>query len=223
MVLPAHGGGAGVANSPHPTAVEAPVLRHRYPKLACAALAATVACVAHAGGPTRVVVATRGAGNVLLGAPAIGVHPTAPAAIAPSFRSPTLTTTRFIGPRLVPGFPLPVYVGAPSYFDPVAIVAAPPVAAAPVPPPAPPAPPAPEVVEHADGRYVLRGNGVEVPYRWAWIPNPPAAPPPTTAPASKPDVRLYGGTDEDGVVHVTDRFDRIPARHREQAKRNASS
>jgi hypothetical protein len=90
------------------------------------------------------------------------------------------------------------------------------------PPPAPPAPPLPEVVEHADGRYVLRGNGVDVPYRWAWIPNPPPAPPAAAAPA-KPDVRLYGWTDEHGAVHVTDRFDRIPERYREQAKRNASS
>ena len=40
---------------------------------------------------------------------------------------------------------------------------------------------------------------------------------------AKPDVRLYGWTDEHGVLHVTDRLDRIPERHREQAKRNASS
>jgi hypothetical protein len=76
------------------------------------------------------------------------------------------------------------------------------------------------VVEYSDGRYELRGDGVSVPYRWVWIPNPPRAPPPTS---SKPDVRLYGWTDEHGVVNVTDRLDRIPARYREQAKRNASS
>lgn len=195
---------------------------NRCSKLVCAALVATVAGVAQAGGPTRAVVATRGAGNALLGLPAIGVYAAAPAAITPSFRSPTLSTTRLVGPRLIPGFPLPVYVGSPSYFDPVAVVAAP-VAAAPVPPPAPLAPPAPEVVEHADGRYVLRGNGIDVPYRWAWIPNPPPSPPPSAAAPSKPDVRLYGWTDEHGAVYVTDRFDRIPERYREQAKRNASS
>jgi hypothetical protein len=53
-----------------------------------------------------------------------------------------------------------------------------------------------------------------------WVPNPPTAQPTATA---KPDVRLYGWTDEQGMLHVTDRFDRIPERHREQAKRNASS
>ena len=101
--------------------------------------------------------------------------------------------------------------------------AAPPLAYV-APPPAPAAPPPPperEVVEHSDGRYELRGDGISVPHRWVWVPKPPAAPP--TAAARKPDVRLYGWTDEQGVVNVTDRLDRIPERHREQAKRNASS
>lgn len=29
-----------------------------------------------------------------------------------------------------------------------------------------------------EGRYILQGDGVNVPYRWVWIPNPPTAPPP---------------------------------------------
>jgi hypothetical protein len=191
-------------------------VRH-LPTLAFLGLAATLAFAAHAGGPSR-----GGGGGTLLGKPAIGVFPAAPAAIAPSFRSPTLPRTRVFGPRPVAGFGVPVYVGPPAYYEPP--VQAPPVVyvvpAAPPAPAEPPPPPQREVVEHADGRYELRGDGIGVPHRWVWVPNPPAAPP--TA-AAKPDVRLYGWTDEHGVLHVTDRLDRIPERHREQAKRNASS
>lgn len=191
-------------------------MRKQLPTLAFLGLAATLAFAADAKGPSR------GGGTVtVLGKPAIGVFPAAPAAIAPSFRSPTLPRTRFFGPRPIAGIGVPVYVGPPAYYDPA--YAVPPVAY--VAPPIPPAPAAPpperEVVEHSDGRYELRGDGISVPYRWVWIPNPPPAPP-TTA-ASKPDVRLYGWTDEHGMLHVTDRLDRIPERHREQAKRNASS
>ena len=32
-----------------------------------------------------------------------------------------------------------------------------------------------------EGRYVLQGDGIDVPYRWVWIPNPPTAPPPPNA------------------------------------------
>jgi hypothetical protein len=28
------------------------------------------------------------------------------------------------------------------------------------------------------GRYVLRGDGITVAYRWVWVPNPPPSPPP---------------------------------------------
>ena len=32
-----------------------------------------------------------------------------------------------------------------------------------------------------EGRYVLQGDGIDIPYRWVWIPNPPTAPPPPSA------------------------------------------
>jgi hypothetical protein len=32
-----------------------------------------------------------------------------------------------------------------------------------------------------EGRYYLQGDGVTVPYRWVWVPNPPTAPPPADA------------------------------------------
>lgn len=184
----------------------------RIPTLAFLGLAATLAFAAEAGGPSR-------GGGAVFGRPAIGVFPTAPAAIAPSFRNATFARTHYFGPRAIAGVGVPVFVGPPAYYGP-AEYAAPPIAYV-APPPAPPAPPPPEVVEYSDGRYELRGDGIAVPHRWVWVPKPPAAPPTATPP--KPDVRLYGWTDEQGVVNVTDRFDRIPVRFREQAKRNASS
>jgi hypothetical protein len=194
-------------------------LRKNLSTLAFLGFAASLAFAADAKGPSR------GGGTVtVLGKPAIGVFPAAPAAIAPSFRSPTLPRTRFFGPRPIAGFGVPVYVGPPAFYETPVQAPSPVVYVVPAAPPAPAAPPPPperEVVEHSDGRYELRGDGISVPYRWVWIPNPPRTPP-TTA-ASKPDVRLYGWTDEHGVLHVTDRLDRIPERHREQAKRNASS
>jgi hypothetical protein len=36
-------------------------------------------------------------------------------------------------------------------------------------------------------------------------------------------VTLYGWTDEQGALHITDRLEKVPERHRAQAKRNASS
>jgi len=41
-------------------------------------------------------------------------------------------------------------------------------------------PPAPQIereVIFPQGRYVLLGDGVTDPFRWVWVPNPPAAPP----------------------------------------------
>jgi hypothetical protein len=39
------------------------------------------------------------------------------------------------------------------------------------------------IVEYPHGRYVLRGDGVNVAYRWVWIPNAPP-PPPDDAPTA---------------------------------------
>jgi hypothetical protein len=215
------------------------MVRSRAGKLACFGLGATLAVAAHAGGPRGGAVVVTGGGAVavtgggavtvtggggaVFGRPIVGVFPTAPAAIAPSFRNSTFPRTFFPGPRPVVAGAVPVYVGPPAYYDPW-LAGAPQVAYAAAPQSAvPPAPPPPErQVEYQDGRYELRGDGVSVPYRWVWVPNPPPAPP---ASASKPgpDVRLYAWTDEQGVIHVTDRLDRIPERHRAQAKRDASS
>jgi hypothetical protein len=177
-------------------------------------LAASLALPADAGGPRR--------SAPILGQPVLGVHPTAPAAVAPSFRQP-VPRTRLHGVRpfapfvggVVYGAP-PVAYAVPAYVDlPVADVVPP---AVPPVPAAPPPPPRRDVVDYSDGRYELRGDGITVPYRWAWIPNPP--PPPT---ARGPEVTLYAWTDEQGTLHVTDRLDKVPERHRAQAKRNATS
>ena len=171
------------------------------------------ASAASATGPFR--------GGAVLGRPVVGVFPTAPAAIAPSFRNSTFVRTYHFGPRPVAGIGVPVWVGPPAFYDPAAYAPPPVVYALPAQPPAaaPPPPPEREVVEYSDGRYELRGDGIAVPYRWVWIPKPP--PPPQANPAR--EVRLYGWTDEQGVVHITDRLDTVPERHRAQAKRNASS
>jgi hypothetical protein len=186
----------------------------RFRTIACFGVLVALASAAHASPP----------GGALLGRPVVGVHPGAPAAIAPSFRSP-VPRTRVPVVRSAPWAAVPVFVGPPVYYDPAYVV--PPVALVPAvessaPPPAPAAPPPPperDVVHYADGRYELRGDGIATPHRWVWVPNPP--PPP--APSSGREVRLYGWVDENGVVNVTDRLDRVPERHRAQAKRNASS
>jgi len=95
---------------------------------------------------------------------------------------------------------------------------------------APPSPPAPTVVQYPTGRWELRGDGLTIPYRWVWIPNPPAAPPPPAGepmtpapPASSPpeppgNTRIYRWTDGQGVLHLTDRLETIPERYRSQAR-----
>src|SRR5207244_2699988 len=80
----------------------------------------------------------------------------------------------------------------------------------------------------------LRGDGVSMPYTWAWIPNPPMAPPAATptsvpaAPTAPPAVEqgsarrpsppraghLYRWIDEQGAVHWTDRLDAVPEQYR---------
>src|SRR5262249_35883310 len=39
-------------------------------------------------------------------------------------------------------------------------------------------PPAPPIFCYVGGCYHLRGNGVNIPYQWVWVPNAPAVPPP---------------------------------------------
>jgi len=85
------------------------------------------------------------------------------------------------------------------------------------------------VVEFPTGRYVLQGDGVNAPYVWVWIPNPPPGPPPLpppppTAPPGAPSSdpggpyapqrSIYQWTDEQGVIHLTDRPDTIPLQYR---------
>jgi len=97
------------------------------------------------------------------------------------------------------------------------------------PPSLAPPPPMPTVIEYPTGRYELRGDGITTPYRWVWIPNPPpappAAPPPPDAPTSPAppasrdpgparQTTVYRWTDEQGVLHLTDRRDAVPARYR---------
>ena len=93
---------------------------------------------------------------------------------------------------------------------------------------APPA--APSVIEYATGRYELRGDGMTAPYTWVWIPNPPSGPPgapPTGGSASgEPSSRhgqVYRWTDDQGVMHMTDRWEVVPEQYRGQAKQNQRS
>jgi hypothetical protein len=91
------------------------------------------------------------------------------------------------------------------------------ISLAPAPPPAPTQPPRPNVVEFPSGRYELRGDGMTVPYTWVWIPNPPSAPPSAGTPRVSRH-ELYRWTDEEGVLHATDRLEVVPPKYRSQAK-----
>jgi hypothetical protein len=98
---------------------------------------------------------------------------------------------------------------------------------------APPAPPMPSVIQYPTGRWELRGDGLTVPYRWVWIPNPPPAPPSSMPPGGEPvappppvssrpeppgNTRIYRWTDGQGVLHLTDRLETIPERYRSGAR-----
>jgi Domain of unknown function (DUF4124) len=109
-----------------------------------------------------------------------------------------------------------VYVAPPLPAPPPA-----PVAAVPVTVPAPPS-----VVEHATGRYELRGDGIGTPYVWVWIPNPPAAPPAAGAaredpPAAASRSEIYRWTDEQGTTFWTNRREQVPERYRSRASGSA--
>jgi len=103
---------------------------------------------------------------------------------------------------------------------------------------APPASPTPSVIQYPTGRWELRGDGLTIPYRWVWIPNPPTAPPPPTSPSGEPvtpaplesgrpeppgNTKIYRWTDGQGVLHLTDRLDTVPERYRAQARASRSS
>jgi hypothetical protein len=103
------------------------------------------------------------------------------------------------------------YVSPPPVDQPAAAVATP--AESPV----------PRVVEHATGRYELRGDGTTTPYQWVWIPHPPsappeAAPPSTREPGATDRMPSYRWTGEDGTIFLTNRLDRVPESHRAQAR-----
>ena len=80
----------------------------------------------------------------------------------------------------------PVHPPPPPVYAPPPIIAAPaPAYAAPTPaarPASRSAAAAVNVVQYANGRYVLRGDGVTTAYQWVWIPNAPPPPPPPAHP-----------------------------------------
>lgn len=103
---------------------------------------------------------------------------------------------------------------------------------------APSPPPTPSVIQYPSGRWELRGDGLTIPYRWVWIPNPPTAPPsappsgaepvaPPPPASSRPEppgnTRIYRWTDGQGVLHLTDRLDTVPERYRAQARASRPS
>jgi hypothetical protein len=101
-----------------------------------------------------------------------------------------------------------------------------------------PTPPTPSVIQYPTGRWELRGDGLTIPYRWVWIPNPPSAPPSPTPPSGEPvtpvppastrpeppgNTKIYRWTDGQGVLHLTDRLDTVPERYRAQARASRPS
>lgn len=74
----------------------------------------------------------------------------------------------------------PVYQAPPVAYPPAPVYSAPAYSAPAYAQPAsvPPASARQQVVQCSTGRYVLQGDGVVAPYRWVWIPNPPAGPAP---------------------------------------------
>jgi hypothetical protein len=105
----------------------------------------------------------------------------------------------------------------------------------------PPPQPLQRVVEFPSGRYELHGDGVTTAYRWVWIPNPPASPPveepvappapaappasqapPPAAPERTRRADIYRWTDEAGVVHITDRLEKVPEAYRSKVTKTQS-
>jgi hypothetical protein len=123
----------------------------------------------------------------------------------------------------VPSVVYYTYYSPPVYYAPPVVYQAPPVYV--------PAPAMSRVVEYPTGRYELRGDGVVTPYEWAWIPNPPAAPPAPVEPATVTPERTaavvtpsgpreaFRWTDDHGVTTWTDRLDNVPERYRARVQR----
>ena len=131
----------------------------------------------------------------------------------------------FYPPPLVaatPAYPAVPYAGPSPYVPPLTYDVS--TFSAPA---APPPPPVPRVVEFPTGRYELRGDGIQTPYTWVWIPNPPTAPPTQPLPgapaaadpaALAPRPQVYEWVDEQGVVHWTNRREAVPPRYRPSAR-----
>jgi hypothetical protein len=85
----------------------------------------------------------------------------------------------YAAPAYYPSYYRPAYPYPPYAYAPPVYTAPPPryYAAAPAATYAPPAAAQTEVV-YPHGRYVLRGDGTTVAYRWVWVPSPPPTPPP---------------------------------------------
>ncbi len=154
-----------------------------------------------------------------VGGPAYGAP--YPAAPSPASAGPMVYNVNIYNPAPVPVQPVvQPPMAQPAVYEP------PPVSTGPAAPASPQG-----VVEYEGGRYELRGDGMTMPYKWVWIPNPPPGPPGSSAmraPASgelAPARRgtVYRWIDDQGVLHMTDRWLTVPQRYREQAKQNLDS
>ena len=121
-----------------------------------------------------------------------------------------------------PGPPV-MYPTPMAYGGPPAAYAAPPAPMYPPPQLQQDLEPQQREVVFPTGRYVLRGDGINAPYTWAWIPNPPTAPPSGAAPdagARDAERAVYTWTDANGVTTWTDRLSRVPPEFRATARRD---
>jgi hypothetical protein len=119
----------------------------------------------------RAAEAHHGSPGVVIGT-AVGLALAAPFLIVGSLLAPLAAPP--------PAYRYPAVVEHPVVVPP-AYAAPAPVAVRAAPLPSPPRSYA-TIVEYPHGRYVLRGDGIHVAYRWVWIPNPPPPPPADDAP-----------------------------------------
>lgn len=85
------------------------------------------------------------------------------------YRAPVVAPAPYYAPAPAYYAPAPAYSAQPAYVEQVSVAPAPARASAPA---------ISRVVQYANGRYVLRGDGVYTAYQWVWVPNPPPPPPP---------------------------------------------